>query len=148
MSHLGLYVDVYIKEVVLKLMFPWCCLLASASFDHQCFFNPVILHLTFLILCIWNLEVSNLNQAANLWWSMVMLALTLLNPFTQAQLYWNCITEILDVFEHFGLILNISNMKNVNMNIDRISASIVLEDADIVYGCSMFEVSPMSYPCV
>jgi len=38
-------------------------------------------------------------------------------------------------------------MKNTNMNFDRISASIVLQDADIVYGCSMFEVSPVNYLC-
>lgn len=131
MSNLGLYVDVCIKEVVLKLMFPWCCLLGDMDIcllSPSMFtsVNPVVLHSTFLILCIWNLEVSNLNQAANLWWSVMMLVLTCLNPFAQAQLNWKCITGILDVFEHFGLILNISNMKNMNMNIDRISASIML----------------------
>lgn len=67
--------------------------------------------------------------------------------FAQAQLKWKCITEISDVFEHFGLILNISNMKNVNMNVDRISATLMLPDADIVYGCSMFEASPVHYLC-
>lgn len=34
------------------------------------------------------------------------------------------------------------------MNIDRINTSILLQGADIIYGCNMFEVSLMNYLCV
>lgn len=42
----------------------------------------------------------------------MVVALTLPNPRAQAQLQQNCVTDIAEVWEHFGLILNVSNMEN------------------------------------
>lgn len=58
---------------------------------------------------------SNLNQAAGLLGSVIVLVLTVLNPFAQAQPNSNFTMKISDVFDHFGLILNISKMKNINI---------------------------------